>query len=143
MTRVVITGAGSGIAPATASAQSRRHNRKAKNGRITVLLRWDDREGKSVVTTPPGFDFDTAYRGEQPVFGMGTKPPWSIGEPQPELAALVEQGRVRGDVLDASCGEAAVSLRLAELGHTTVGRDVSPTAIAKVGLAARSPQPSH
>jgi cyclopropane fatty-acyl-phospholipid synthase-like methyltransferase len=32
-------------------------------------------------------------------------------------------------VLDVGCGEAAVSLRLAELGYTTVGLDLSPTAI--------------
>jgi hypothetical protein len=32
-------------------------------------------------------------------------PPWNIGEPQPELAALM--GAVRGDVLDAGCGHAA------------------------------------
>ena len=55
--------------------------------------------------------------------------PRSIGEPQPELAALIDQGKFHGDVLDVGCGEAAVSLRLAELGYTTVGLDLSPTAI--------------
>lgn len=75
------------------------------------------------------FDFDPAYRGEAPQFGEGARPPWSIGEPQPEIAALIEQGKVHGDVLDAGCGEAAVSLHLAALGHNTVGLDASPTAI--------------
>jgi SAM-dependent methyltransferase len=75
------------------------------------------------------FDFDPAYRGEAAEFGVGQRPPWSIGEPQPEIAALIEQGRVHGDVLDAGCGEAAVALYLAERGHTTVGLDASPTAI--------------
>jgi 2-heptyl-1-hydroxyquinolin-4(1H)-one methyltransferase len=86
--------------------------------------------------------FDSAYRGEADVVGFGTKPPWSIGEPQPELAALIEQGKFHGDVLDVGCGEAAVSLYLAERGFTTVGLDLSPTAIelakaeaAKRGLA--------
>jgi SAM-dependent methyltransferase len=75
------------------------------------------------------FDFDPAYRGEAAEFGHGQRPPWSIGEPQPEIAALIEQGKIHGDVLDAGCGEAAVSLHLAEHGHTTVGLDASPTAI--------------
>ena len=71
--------------------------------------------------------------------GMGTRPPWSIGEPQPELAVLIEQGRFHGDVLDAGCGEAAISLHLAEQGFTTVGLDQSPTAIelAKAEAAKR------
>ena len=61
--------------------------------------------------------------------GGDDRPPWSIGEPQPEIAALIEEGKFHGDVLDAGCGEAAVSLYLAERGFTTVGLDLSPTAI--------------
>jgi 2-heptyl-1-hydroxyquinolin-4(1H)-one methyltransferase len=76
-----------------------------------------------------GFEFDSAYRGESTQMGLGVRPPWSIGEPQPELAALIEQGKFHGDVLDVGCGEAAVSLYLAERGYTTVGLDLSPTAI--------------
>ncbi len=75
------------------------------------------------------FNFDPAYRGEAPEFGVGARPPWSLGEPQPELAALIDQGRIKGDVLDAGCGEAALSLHLAALGHNTLGLDASPTAI--------------
>jgi SAM-dependent methyltransferase len=75
------------------------------------------------------FDFDPAYRGEAAQFGAGARPPWSLGEPQPELAALIDQGKIAGDVLDAGCGEAALSLHLAALGHNTVGLDASPTAI--------------
>ncbi|MEO8813699.1 MAG: class I SAM-dependent methyltransferase [Mycobacterium sp.] len=74
-------------------------------------------------------DFDSAYRGEAVEFGVGARPPWSIGEPQPEIAALIAQGKVHGDVLDAGCGEAAVSLYLAERGYNTVGLDASATAI--------------
>lgn len=78
--------------------------------------------------------FESAYRGEIPEMAVGAmtagaKPPWSIGEPQPELAGLVEQGRFHGEVLDVGCGEAAISLHLAERGFTTVGLDLSPTAI--------------
>jgi SAM-dependent methyltransferase len=73
--------------------------------------------------------FESAYRGEIPEMGSTAKPLWSIGEPQPELAALVEQGKFHGDVLDVGCGEAAISLHLAERGFTTIGLDLSSTAI--------------
>ena len=90
------------------------------------------------MTTPQNL-FENAYKGEAPELGLGTRPPWSIGEPQPELAALIEQGKFHGDVLDVGCGEAAVSLYLAERGFTTVGLDLSSTAIelAKAEAAKR------
>jgi len=90
------------------------------------------------MTQPTNEMFESAYRGEAPEMA-GAKPPWSIGEPQPELAKLIEQGKFQGEVLDAGCGEAAISLYLAEHGFTTVGLDQSPTAIdlAKKEAAAR------
>jgi SAM-dependent methyltransferase len=81
------------------------------------------------MTETQDFQFESAYLGESAQLGLGTRPPWSIGEPQLELAALIEQGKFHGDVLDVGCGEAAISLYLAEQGHTTVGLDLSPTAI--------------
>lgn len=83
--------------------------------------------------------FDAAYRGEAEEMGAGIRPPWSIGEPQPEIAALIAAGKVHGDVLDAGCGEAATALALAEQGFTTVGLDQSATAIemARVEAARR------
>ena len=81
------------------------------------------------MTQPTDFEFETAYRGESTMFGEGARPPWSIGGPQPELAALIEQGKFHGEVLDAGCGEGAISLALAARGHPTVGLDMSPTAI--------------
>ncbi|WP_433733238.1 class I SAM-dependent methyltransferase [Nocardia sp. CA-129566] len=81
------------------------------------------------MTYPDDFDFEAVYQGTAGPFGPGVKPPWSIGEPQPELAALIQQGKFHGDVLDVGCGEAAISLYLAEQGYTTVGLDLSPTAI--------------
>src|SRR6478752_7889389 len=72
--------------------------------------------------------FESAYRGDAPEF-EGARPPWSIGAPQPEIAALIDAGKVHGDVLDAGCGEAATALTLAERGFTAVGLDMSPTAI--------------
>jgi 2-heptyl-1-hydroxyquinolin-4(1H)-one methyltransferase len=83
---------------------------------------------------PLDFEFESAYRGEVAQFGEGVRPPWSLGEPQPELAALIEAGKFHGEVLDVGCGEAAISLYLAERGYPVVGLDLSPTA---VGLARR------
>jgi SAM-dependent methyltransferase len=80
------------------------------------------------VLTPSELNFEPAYRGEGP-FSHDGKPPWSLGEPQPEIAALLDQGRIHGEVLDAGCGEAALCMRLAEAGYTVVGLDLSPTAI--------------
>ncbi|KDN17328.1 SAM-dependent methlyltransferase [Amycolatopsis rifamycinica] len=74
--------------------------------------------------------YDSAYRGQAPEMGPGSRPPWSLGEPQPEIAALIDAGAFHGEVLDAGCGEGATSLALAERGFTTVGLDLSPTAIA-------------
>jgi SAM-dependent methyltransferase len=62
-------------------------------------------------------DWDAAYRQETP-------PPWSIGGPQPELQVLIDQGRIRSDVLDAGCG------------HTVVGLDASTTAVEAAAAAA-------
>lgn len=79
--------------------------------------------------TQPGMDWDAAYRQETP-------PPWSIGRPQPELALLIDQGKVRSDVLDAGCGHAELSLALAARGYTVVGLDASATAVAAATAAA-------
>src|SRR6201999_1526289 len=77
----------------------------------------------------PHIDGDAAYRQESP-------PPWSIGRPQPELAALIDQGKIRSEVLDSGCGHAALSLALAARGYTVVGLDASPTAIDAAAAAA-------
>lgn len=72
-------------------------------------------------------DWDSAYREQAHFEGP---PPWNIGEPQPELAALVAAGKFRSDVLDAGCGVAELSLALAAQGYTVVGVDLTPTAVA-------------
>ncbi|WNG94754.1 class I SAM-dependent methyltransferase [Mycobacterium sp. ITM-2016-00318] len=81
-----------------------------------------------MTTQPEQEMFESAYRGESEEF-KGFRPPWSIGEPQPEIQALIDAGKVHGDVLDAGCGEAATALHLAEKGFTTVGLDAAETAI--------------
>jgi len=74
-------------------------------------------------------DWDEVYQQQDP-------PPWSIGRPQPELAAVIAEGKVRSAVLDAGCGHAELSLALAAQGYTVVGLDVSPTAVAAAATAA-------
>ncbi len=79
-------------------------------------------------------DWDEAYKQQGPFEGP---PPWNIGEPQPELAALIADGRIRSDVLDAGCGYAELSLALAAQGYTVVGVDLTPTAVAAATRAAQ------
>jgi SAM-dependent methyltransferase len=62
--------------------------------------------------------------------------PWNIGEPQPEIAGLIAEGKFRSDILDAGCGHAETSLHLAAQGYTVVGLDLSPTAIGVARAAA-------
>jgi SAM-dependent methyltransferase len=86
------------------------------------------------MTSDQVLDWDGAYRGEA---GFEATPPWNIGEPQPELAALHRAGKFESDVLDAGCGHAELSLTLASDGYTVVGLDLSPTAIAAANSAAQ------
>jgi SAM-dependent methyltransferase len=79
-------------------------------------------------------DWDEVYREEGEFNGP---PPWNIGEPQPELAALIRDGKVRGEVLDAGCGHAELSLSLAADGYTVVGIELTPTAVAAATKAAK------
>jgi len=79
-------------------------------------------------------DWDSAYREQG---GFEGPPPWNIGEPQPELAALIADGKFRSDVLDAGCGVAELSLALAADGYTVVGIDLTPTAVAAATKAAQ------
>ena len=79
-------------------------------------------------------DWDSAYRKQGRFEGP---PPWNIGEPQPELAALLAAGKFRSDVLDAGCGYAELSLTLAAEGYTVVGVDLTPTAVAAANRAAQ------
>src|SRR5215813_8958996 len=93
-------------------------------------------DGPTVVVsmTSEVMNWDSAYREEG---FFGGPPPWNIGEPQPELAALHRAGKVRSDVLDAGCGHAELSLSLAADGYTVVGVDLSPTAVAAASGAAQ------
>ncbi|BBX47205.1 class I SAM-dependent methyltransferase [Mycobacterium cookii] len=79
-------------------------------------------------------DWDAIY--QQKFDGLEGPPGWNIGEPQPELAELMRQGKFRSDVLDAGCGFAEASLHLAQQGYTVVGVDLTPTAVAAATQAA-------
>jgi SAM-dependent methyltransferase len=83
---------------------------------------------------PEVMDWDSAYREQGEFEGP---PPWNIGEPQPELAALIADGKFHSDVLDAGCGFAELSLSLAADGYTVVGIDLTPTAIAAATKSAQ------
>jgi SAM-dependent methyltransferase len=84
------------------------------------------------MTTPEAMNWDDAYQDK--VFEA--PPPWNIGEPQPDLAALIDAGKVHGEVLDAGCGVAELALTLAARGHTVVGIDNAPTALDAARKAA-------
>jgi SAM-dependent methyltransferase len=79
-------------------------------------------------------DWDSIYKEEGAFPGP---PPWNIGEPQPELAELIRDEKISGDVLDAGCGHAELALALAAAGNTVVGIDLSPTAVAAATEAAQ------
>ncbi|MET0701631.1 MAG: class I SAM-dependent methyltransferase [Mycobacterium sp.] len=79
-------------------------------------------------------DWDDAYQQKGNFEGA---PPWNIGEPQPELAALIADGKVHGTVLDAGCGYAELSLALAAQGYAVVGIELTPTAVAAATSAAQ------
>ena len=65
-------------------------------------------------------EFETAY---------ASTPPWDIGRPQPDFAALAADGSLRGRVLDVGCGTGEHVLMAAEGGHDATGIDIAPTAI--------------
>lgn len=78
-------------------------------------------------------DWESAYRGAGAFEGP---PPWNIGEPQPALAELIEHTGITDPILDAGCGHAELALALAGRGHTVVGIDLAPSAIAAATAAA-------
>jgi cyclopropane fatty-acyl-phospholipid synthase-like methyltransferase len=65
-------------------------------------------------------EFDESYLG---------MPPWDIGRPQPLFAALMEDGAIRGRVLDAGCGTGEHALMAAARGLDATGIDASRRAI--------------
>ena len=56
--------------------------------------------------------------------------PWDIGQPQPAILRLADEGAFDGAVLDAGCGTGENALHLATMGLQVVGVDVAETAVA-------------
>ncbi len=75
-------------------------------------------------------DFDAFYRGDEVFDGIGfDRPPWDIGEPQPVLVRLEQDGGLTGRVLDAGCGQGDNAIHLAARGYSVTGVDGSDTAL--------------
>lgn len=70
-------------------------------------------------------DFESDYQNSQDT------PPWDIGQPQPAVIKVAEQGYFSGDILDCGCGTGENSIYLASKGYHVLGIDFAPTAIAK------------
>lgn len=60
----------------------------------------------------------------------GAPPPWDIGRPQAPFLSLVQEGSIRGRVLDVGCGTGEHVLMCAARGIDATGIDSAPTAIA-------------
>lgn len=83
----------------------------------------------------PSDFFDSAYRAT---------PQWDIGEPQPDLIALLDEFPPAGPVLEAGCGTGELSIALARRGLHVLGVDAAETAIARAqAKAAADPALSH
>lgn len=77
-------------------------------------------------------DYEGFYQGQPLVEGVpNTGVPWDIGAPQPVVVKLAEEGRFRGEVLDAGCGTGDNAKFLAARGLRVTATDIAPTAIAQ------------
>jgi SAM-dependent methyltransferase len=76
---------------------------------------------------PASQSFDPSYQ---------TRPPWDVGEPQPDLMALVEAFPPFGQILDAGCGSGTLVLALAGRGYQVIGVDIANHAIEQAHLKA-------
>jgi SAM-dependent methyltransferase len=72
--------------------------------------------------------FDVAYEGT---------PSWETGRPQPVVVRLIEEGAIRGAVLDAGCGTGRHAILLAAGGHRVAGIDAAARAVDLARAAAR------
>lgn len=72
-------------------------------------------------STPTSSDFDTAYESYSA--------PWVIGEPQPAVVKLEQNGLFHGAILDVGCGAGEHTIYLARRGYDVMGIDASLPAI--------------
>jgi SAM-dependent methyltransferase len=78
----------------------------------------------------PAPSFDEIYRSGAP--------PWDIGRPQADVAALVREGFFRSPVLDAGCGTGENAMYLAGQGLRVLGVDSAPRALASARAKAQA-----
>jgi SAM-dependent methyltransferase len=71
-----------------------------------------------------GAVFERFYQSDQ-------RPPWDLDGPTPFVVDLESRRQFRGQVLDAGCGSGENALYLASRGHSVVGIDAAPSAIAR------------
>ncbi|MFF4170114.1 class I SAM-dependent methyltransferase [Streptomyces sp. NPDC001744] len=82
-------------------------------------------------------DFNAVYTGGELLEGASIKVvPWDIGEPQPVVVALEEQGRFHGAVLDIGCGPGDNAVFLARRGHRVTAIDAASAAVEQARLRA-------
>lgn len=74
------------------------------------------------------YGFNAAYTGA---------PAWDIGYPQRAVVDLVEEGLIRGRVLDVGCGTGEHAIYFDRLGHEVLGVDFAPLAIERARRKAR------
>lgn len=72
--------------------------------------------------------FDLAYEGT---------PSWETGRPQPVVVRLMDEGAIRGAVLDAGCGTGRHAILLAGAGHRVAGIDAAARAVDRARAGAR------
>lgn len=84
----------------------------------------------------PGENFLGAYDG---------KPPWDIDRPQPAFERALDEGTIRGRVLDVGCGTGEHVLLFAQRNLDATGLDFVPKAIdiAKAKAAQRGVSRAH
>ena len=76
--------------------------------------------------------WDATYRGD--------RPPWEIDRPQAAVERLLDEGALRGDVLDVGCGTGENAMLLASRGLHVLGVDWAASAVemARAKAAERS-----
>jgi SAM-dependent methyltransferase len=73
----------------------------------------------------------------EPFYQSDQRPPWDLDGPTGFVVDLESRGQFRGQILDAGCGTGENALYLASRGHSVVGIDAAPSAIARATLKAR------
>ena len=86
-------------------------------------------DGTTQVSAASREMFFAAYDGQ---------PPWDVGHPQAALMQLLDEGIIRGRVLDLGCGTGEHALAAAERGLDALGVDMVPGAIEQARSKASS-----